>query len=53
MAAVNAASFLITGQIQTAILEAIQLAITGGSDPQEALSSAQETANSLLEKTRS
>src|SRR5699024_959799 len=50
MAAVNAASFLITGQIQTAILEAIQLAITGGSDPQEALSSAQETANSLLEK---
>ena len=53
LAAVNAASFLITGQIQTAIMEAIQLAITGGSDPQEALSTAQETANGLLEKTRS
>src|SRR5699024_36970 len=52
-AAVHAASFLSSGQIQTAILEAIQPAITGGPDPQEALSSAQETANGLLEKTRS
>ncbi|WP_126282005.1 ABC transporter substrate-binding protein [Brachybacterium sp. EE-P12] len=53
MAAVNAASFLITGQIQTAIMEALQLAITGGTDPQEALSTAQQTANDLLEKARS
>lgn len=53
LAAVNAASFLVTGQIQTAIMEAIQLAVTGGSDPQEALTTAQETANELLATSRS
>jgi len=52
LAAVNAASFLVTGQIQTAILEAVQLAITGGTDPQDALTEAQTTANGLLAKTR-
>lgn len=51
-AVVNPATFRLTGQIQTAIMEALQLAITGQDEPEAALTGAQETMNTLLERVQ-
>lgn len=51
-AVVEQATFRLTGQIQTTIMEALQLAITGQQDPAEALQGAQESMNSLLERVQ-
>src|SRR5699024_4884480 len=52
-AKVDQAIFRITGQVQTALLEALQVAITGEKDPTEALQDAQTAMNDLLERAAS